>query len=229
MNFNVPIEIQSILDDFWYKNHLLFQNWELIVSSEWITGAYIYSRAVQYSKIIPYIKVHPYFFVNIKNNFIINEIEKLEPTHLSIAICIKTKRIKLIIGGIIQPEKYFSIFQSTQFIRDDIQQRLWMISIDFSAKDPWLKIYYKVKREPFLSLLPKSHHPYIEQVLMKEDLTKILLWRNYKIYFKYNAPPADSFFEKKFPILQKTGILKPNYYAIQPENWKESLYYFLPE
>jgi hypothetical protein len=28
----------------------------------------------------------------------------------------------------------------------------------------------------------------------------------------------DAFFEKKFPILQKTGILKPNYYAIQPEN-----------
>jgi hypothetical protein len=217
-----------MLDDFWCKNHLLSKNWELIVDSEWVTGAYIYSRATHHSTIIPYIKTHPYFIPNASNYHIIHEVEKLNPTHLSIAICIKTKRIKLIISEIVHLKEYLSIFWNTQNMRSTIQQNLWMISIDFSEKDPWLKIYYKVKKEPFLPFLPKSHHPYIEHILIKEDITKILPWRNKKIYFKYGKLPMDSFFEKKFPILQKTGILKPNYYAIQPENWEESLYYFLP-
>ena len=146
----------------------------------------------------------------------------------SIALDIKFNRIKIHITqkahtAIIQ--KY--LFSIIPFPILETTWDFWMLSIDFSYRNPGWKIYWRVPIKQYLNLLPKDHENYIEHILIKEDISKILPWRNKKIYFKYSWLPNDDFFQRKFPIINSTWIIKPNYYAIQPENGEESLYYFI--
>lgn len=231
-NFVIPKEVQDMISYFSKYRNISKTDWELIINKQYITGAYIYNRVIDKINIFYFLENHPYFVINEQNQLILNKLMIFSSfINCSVAVCFSSERIKLIIN---LPEENYSLYSEILewwniIFQNDLhsKDKIWMICIDFSSYDPGWKIYWKVDSSKFLNLIPDSHRDFIQHVLIKQDISKILPWRNNKIYFKYSWLPQDNFFQEKFPICRETGILKPNYYAIQPENHEESLYYFI--